>query len=237
MGRIENTVIEESKKYISSFYVNGAWLKNPIRVVENGKEVSDQAMNFLNEFYHVLLEGNIISKYSIIWVTSSAPSIKEALEYYNRQHSAIEQLNVNTALADIRYDKKRLKSFGFSGDYLYLVLCDPDKYITDAKDKLNMIARKYMKDSEYKDATVLRLRQDLIRRGLDNFKFKRLVDNLERYSKSYINKINNGESEIIDEDMIGYYNYLISSQTLSKEESRRLKQIRAALGLDKDNNK
>lgn len=230
MGRKYDSILEESKAYISNFYVNGEFLDTPIEIKFNGRIVEQGTMDYLRRLFDFLINGNMINNASVIWLTSNLSTVKEAIENYNSQQLEIDRVNINTALANIQNDKKRLLPY-FPPKFIFTLLAYPEKYLEKANDTLDMLLRKYMKDREYSQSLVIKLNKNDINRELDEYNWIKLKTLLETYSKIKIKNIESGEDEDVTSDMIGYYNYLISSNRLNKLDKLRLMELRQILSL------
>ena len=231
MARKGESIIEESKAYLSKFYVNGEFLDTPIDIRFNGRIVEKPTMDYLRRLFDFLINGNMINKSSVIWLTSSLPTAKEAIEFYNSQQLEIDRLNINTALSNMNNDKKRLAPY-FPPKFLMYLLAYPDKYLDAANETLDKLLRLYMKDKEYNQALVIKLDKKELCRELDEHHWIKLMTLLETYSKVKIKAIESGEDDDTTSNMIGYYNYLISSNRLNKVDEIRLRELRQLLGLD-----
>lgn len=231
MAKQGESIIEESKKWLSYFYVNGEWLDEPIKFKVNGREVSEEVMEFLSNFFRFLIEGTMLNECSIIWLTSNLPNIRSAIEFYNSQQLEIDRINLNTAQSKIQYDKNKLAKH-FESGILFHLMVDPDKYLESISNKLDSLSRIYMNDSEYNKSMVIKLPKEPLCKEIDDYSWVKLTDVLERYSKKKIALIESGNDKEITADMIGYYNYLISNKKLSNKEKERLKEIRHILNLE-----
>ena len=225
-------LIDDAKKYIGNYYYNGEWLDEPIRIRFNGKDVSDGSMDFLGKLFRFLIDSTMLNECTKIWLLSNMSGIKESIEFYNSQVVDIEKINIHTALSKIQYDKKRHIEKYFDQSMIKNILAYPDKHIEKYNDLLESLYRKFMVDSEYREALAIRLSKKPLNRELDIDKWNRLLERLEVYSKKYISKIEALESDDVSSDMIGYYNYLISSKSLNDIEKERLNELRRAIGLN-----
>ena len=226
------SIIEESKKYLNNFYVNGQWLEEPLNIRINGRDVEPRVMDFMYNFFRFLIEGTMSSNCTIIWLTSNLSNVREAIEHYNSQQLEIDQLNMNTAQSKIQYDKNKLMKY-FDSDLLFHVMVDPDKYLEPAVLILDKLMRAYMDDYEYRKALAIKPSKEFIVKEIDEFSWVKLTEMLTRYSKNHIADIESGNDKEFNIKMIGYYNYLISAKKLNKEEQARLNLIRGILGLNK----
>lgn len=223
-------IIEESKNWLGYFYNNGEWIDNP-KIKYGGKELSKGSLKFLNEFFHLLIDGTIINNCTLIWLTSNAKSIKNAVDHYNSTVDEQDKLNFNTAASKIQYDKKRLEKY-FSATDIVNIIAYPEKYLADANEKIIELKRKYFKDSEYNNSMVIKIPKDKICLDIEKTEWEKLKNLIDTYSKKRITMINYGEDKSLSDSMIGYYNYLISSNSLNELEKSRLEEIRIILGLE-----
>ena len=224
------SIIEESKKYLNNFYVNGQWLEEPLNIRINGRDVEPRVMDFMYNFFRFLIEGTMISNCTIIWLTSNLSNVREAIEHYNSQQLEIDQLNMNTAQSKIQYDKNKLMKH-FDSDLLFHVMVDPDKYLEPAVLILDKLMRAYMDDYEYRKALAIKPSKEFIVKEIDEYSWALLCELLRRYNKSHIEEIEKGTDKEFNSNILGYYNYLISCKKLNKEEKARLNTLRNILGL------
>lgn len=222
-------VIKELKNWVGYFYVNGEWIENP-KVKSNGRDVNKDVVKFLNDLFHLLIEGTLINNCTVIWLNSNASSVKSAIEHYNNTVDEKHTINFNTANSKIRYDKIKLEGY-YTASNIINIINYPEKYLKDANDKLFTLKRKYMKDTEYSNSMVIKIPKDKLSTEISSGEWNTLVNLIDTYSKRRINMINYGEDKVLTDDMIGYYNYLISSNTLNELEQSRLNNIRTLLGL------
>lgn len=222
-------IIDECKVYLPQFYVNGEFIESP-SVKFNGKELSDEVKDFITCFYKFIFESDFLSEYTITWLKSNLSSIQKTFDFYNSQHDEEDKVNIKTAQSAIHYDKTKLKKY-YDADMLFNVMAFPDKYLDEFKATLDILNRKYFNDKEYRDNLVLKLPNDIIRKEINDETFGKMLKSFKLYSKSKIRKIESLEDETVTKEMIGYYNYLISSKKLNEEDTRRLALIRRAIGI------
>ncbi|MBO5389185.1 MAG: hypothetical protein J6A59_13860 [Lachnospiraceae bacterium] len=230
MARTSKNMVDECKKYIGNFYVNGEWLEEPTKIRMNGRDVEPRVMDYMYNLFRFLIEGTMLCDCTLMWLKSNLPSIQATFELYNDQHTEIEAINLNTAHSKILYDKNKLAKY-FDTDILFHVMVDPDRYLDKAVETLEKLMRVYMDDSEYRKASILKLPKDIICKDIDSYSWAKLTEILGRYSKDRIKLIESGEDKEMTREMIGYFNYLISNKKLSKKEKTRLEQVRIVLGL------
>lgn len=224
-------LMDESKKWITHFYSGGVWKEN-VRLRFNGRDIEEEVVDFISDYFHFLIESDFLNECSLMWLNSNMGSVRGAVEVYNDQCDELDRLNLNTAQSKIEYDKKKLKRY-YNEDMLFNVMTYPDKWLEEYRSILDGMCREYFNDKEYRRSMIIDLPKNCISKELDDYSFVKLTNIIERYSKSYVESIKKFENNEVTKDMIGYYNYLISSKRLNKVDSERLEVIRLLLGLDK----
>lgn len=225
-----SNILDESKKWLPYFYVNNTWVEGEIEIKFNGRKLEKGVVNFLNDLYHFYFESKMLNNCTILWLKSNASSMKECIEFYNNQVNVEDRLNVNTALSKIQYDRKKLEKY-FDVKEFINILAYPEKYLDSNREKLDKLCREYMSDSEYTKALVVKLPKEPVCKEVDDSAWYVLEDLIKTYSKKRIEIIENGEDSIVNSNVIGYYNYLISSKNLNKTDKERLKHLRELLDL------
>lgn len=226
-----NNILDESKKWLPYFYINNTWIDKDIKIKFNGRQLNKEVVNFLNDLFHFYFESKMFNDCTILWLKSNASSMKECIEFYNNQVKVEDRLNVNTALSKIQYDRKKLERY-FNVNEFINILAYPEKYLDSNREKLDKLSREYMKDGEYNKAMVLKIPKEPICKEVEDSTWYVLEDMIRSYSKKRIETIESGNDLIINSNVIGYYNYLISNKNLSKTDKDRLKHIREILGLE-----
>ena len=232
MARAKN-ILEVVKEYMYLFYSRGEWVEDlsTIEVREGVSVYNETTVDFMYRFTKFLVEGEMLSEYTIIWLKSPRDRFSVALEDYNKGMHELDKVNMNTAKANNQYDKKKIAKY-FDVDTFFHINFKPEIYLESYEKTLSMLQRKYMKDSDYRKSLMVKLPKEYITNSLDEQSFAKLKDMLDTYSKKRVQEIESGKSNFMTQDMIGYYNYLISSPRLSKTEKERLKQDREVLGID-----
>lgn len=228
----KNGIFDEIKNWIPKFYSNGQWLKEDIELKYGGGKLADkEVVDFVGNLIHFLIEGTMLNNCTLIWLLSNNSTIKGAIEFYNSEKPKEENININTALSKIQYDRKKLEKY-FDPKELHNLLAYPEKYLDKFTKTLDRLARIYMKDNEYNSAMVIKLSKEPLSYKLDDYSWAVLTSVIERYSKKKIKAIENGLDAEVTNEMIGYYNYLISNKRLNSDEKERLKVIRNLLDLE-----
>lgn len=228
---MKNDILAELKKWLPKFYINGEWVKGKVTLKYNGGlEASEESTSFLRELLYFLFEGDMVNNCTIIWLTSNQSSMRAAFEVYNSERPAEENININTAMSKVQYDRKKLEKY-FSPSEILNILAYPEKYLDSAIEKLDRLERLYMKDLEYNRAMVIKMNKEPMSYSVDDYEWAKLLEIIERYSKKKIEAIESGNDEELTSNMIGYYNHLISCGRLSEKEKARLNKIRSILGL------
>lgn len=225
-----NNILDESKKWLPYFYVNNTWVNGDIKIKFNGRQLNLEVVKFLNDLFHFYFESKMFNDCTILWLKSNTSSMKECIEFYNNQVNVEDRLNVNTALSKIQYDRKKLEKY-FDVKEFINILAYPENYLDSAIEKLDKLSREYMKDGEYIKAMVVKLPKEPVCKEVSDSTWYVLEDMVRNYSKKRIETIESGKDLIINNEVIGYYNYLISSKNLSKTDNERLKHLREILGL------
>jgi hypothetical protein len=223
-------LIDESKKWIKDFYDNGEWKKDP-EVRYNGKLINQESVDFLEQFYRFLIESSFLNEATIMWLNSNLSSVRDMVEHYNSQVLEINALNINTAQSAVTYDKRKIGKY-FEENMILKVCLYPEDNLEQNQVTLDKLQRLYMNDKEYRDSMVIKLPKDYMNKSLTREDWMRLSNIIERYSKRKIEMIEQGLDSNVTGDMIGYYNYLISSKKLADIDKKRLKQLRIILGLE-----
>lgn len=230
MARKSDSIIEESKKWLNNFYVNGEWLDDPKPIVIDGKQVTLEVMDFMNSLYRLFLESSLLNDCTIIWLKSNLPNVKTAIEFYNSQLPEIDRINLHTAQSKIQYDKNRLSKW-FDSDTIFHVMKDPDKYLGEATYCVDQLLRINMKDAEYNRELKIKIDKNIVFREITESSFEQLKDTLKKYSKTHIEEVEKFRSQELTREMAGYYNYIISAKKLKAIDKKRLAEIRSILGL------
>jgi hypothetical protein len=228
MARTSDTLIEDSKRYISNFYVNDKWLEEPIPILYAGKAVDNSVMVALSKFYSLLLDSSMLNDCTKLYLKSNMKGVKDTIDKYNAEHMEVDWINLNTAQSKVQYDKKKLDKY-FEKNILFDLITYPEENIEKFETTVDTLLRVYMNDNEYNRAMVIKLSKDNIVRNISEDNWDTLIQLLGVYSKKRIVKI---ENDINSSDMVGYYNYLISSKGLNERDTARLGEIREVLGLD-----
>ena len=223
-------LMDESKKWITHFYSGGVWKEN-VRLRFNGRDIEEEVVDFISDYFHFLIESDFLNECSLMWLNSNMGSVRAAVEVYNDQCDELDRINLNTAQSKIEYDKKKLKRY-YSEDMLFNVMTYPEKWLEGYKNTLDIMSREYFNDIEYRRSMVIDIPKNCINKELDDYSFVRLTTAIERYSKRYIESIRNLENKDMTKDMIGYYNYLISNKRLNKVDKERLNTIKKLLGIE-----
>jgi hypothetical protein len=227
MARSSDTLIEDSKKYINNFYSSGSWLKEPIPIQYGGKPVSNYTMLIMEKYYRLLLESTMLNDCTRLYLTSNMKGVKDAVEKYNQEHLEIDWINLNTAQSKVQYDKKKLDKY-FEKDILLSIITYPEKFGEKFETTIDTLARVYMNDNEYNQSMVIRFPKEMINKEITDDEWSKLIKLVETYSKLTIRNIESDESY---DNIVGYFNYIISCSVLSEQDTERLKKIREVLGL------
>lgn len=222
-------LLDECKKYLPKFYNNGEWNDCPV-LKYNGHYVEAETVGFMANLFHFLVESSFLNQYAKYWLLSNMPSVRKAFMVYSEEVDEVEMVNLATVQSSIHYSKTRLHKY-FSPRLLSSILAYPELHLKSAKETLDSLVRQYCDDIEYKEATALTIPKEFINREIDVELFNKLLETLKRYSKENIKKVSSLETSELTEEMVGYYNFLISSKNLKAEDKNRLNDIRKALGL------
>ena len=191
----------------------------------------DVVFQFLMWFFFILFKEVLNFNFKNLIIACCILFFVFLLFYFFVFSKWVDRVNINTAMANMQNDKKRLLPY-FPTKFLYHLIAYPDRYLEEANNTLDKLMRLYMKDKEYNQAMVIKLDKNNIHRELDEFNWVRLKTLIETYSKIRIKSIESGEDDTVNSDMIGYYNYLISSNRLNKVDKMRLYELRQLLGLE-----
>jgi hypothetical protein len=227
---MSKNLIDEAKKYIRDYYNNGVWTDVP-EIKCNGMVISEESRVFVGELYHFLLESSFLNELTIYWLNSNMGSVREAIEVYNSDRLELDRVNINTAQSIIRYDKIKLAKH-FDENTIVNVFLYPEKWLEKYSEILDSLQRKYMNDKVYKRALILDLPKDIINHSLSDVDWINLSGILDTYSRRKIEAIENMSSNLISREMVGYYNYLISSKKLSDTDKKRLSELKMILGIN-----
>lgn len=222
-------IMSESKKIIYEFYNNGEWVENPSFIVNN-REIPEYSKEFLGQLFRFFINSKFLSDYSKEWLLTNLPSIREMVETMNMKSVEMKHVNFNTVQSALRYDKNRLANY-FDGDTIINCICRDVEYTEQLNGILDTLVRKYMKGNEYNKQLVIKIPDNLVRNKISASECIKLMDILETYSKRKIKEIEREGNSIMTTDMIGYYNYLISSNRLNDIDKENLKRIKLILGM------
>lgn len=225
-------LIDESKAWLPKFYNNGEWNDSPT-LRFNGRYVEDNVVEFLSDFFHFLLESEFLSKETIIWLTSNMPSVKKAFELYNTQCDEVDTINIMTAQSNIHNDKVKLQKY-FDASLIFDIITYPERNLAKAIESLSVVNRKYFNDKEYRQSLIIKIPKDFVSKNIDEYSWAVFTETLRKFNKDYIRKIEELKTPELTKEMVGYYNYLISSKRLNKEEKERLETIKSLIGITKD---
>ena len=228
-------LIDECKEYLPLFYDNGEWKENP-KLRYNGRDLEPEISEFIGELLHFLVDSKFLNNCARIWLFSNLRSVNAAIEAYNRQCDEEDKIVIKTAQTKVNYCKSKLNNiFGYNP--LFNVMAYPDKYLDKFWEGLDGLKREYADVKEYNHSLLLKLPKSYIKKELDEVSFVRLTNMLNTYSLKTVKDIERGMSSSFNTDMIGYYNYLISSSKLSDTDNERLKIIKDILGIGQEDNK
>lgn len=223
-------LIDNSKKYLNYYYnSDGTWVAEPSHKW-NAKDVSPDAIKFVKDFFHFLIDSSFLNEYTVMWLKSNLNSMRAMVEAYNEQVDELDRLKVHNVASLIDYDKRKIKKY-FSSDMLDEVFAYPEKYLEKNIEMLDSLQRRYMKDKQYSQSMVIKIPKDYICKTIDDRSWALLVQLLQTYNKTKVNNISNGTDPLYTTEIFGYYNYLISSTRLNVEEQKRLKEIHSILGI------
>lgn len=224
-------LLDNSKKYLKFYYnSDGTWVDEPDHKW-NAKSVSPEAIKFVSDFFRFLMNSTFLCKYSIMWLNSNLNSMRAMVEAYNNQVEMPDKLVLHTVTSSIDYDKRKLKKY-FSVDMLDEVFAYPETYLDTNIEILDNLQRQYMQDKQYTQALVIKIPKRYIEKTIDDRSWALLTQLLTTYSKNTVDNISNGTDPLYTENIFGYYNYLISSSKLNKEEQKRLNEIKSILGVN-----
>lgn len=221
-------MLEYTKRYIKDFYVNEEWVDKPVLNYGN-KEVSKESIEFLRELFIFFIESSFLSNESKIYIKSRASSVRQAIEEYNLILDDEDKININTAQSKIQYDKRKINR-SLEDNMILNAMIYPDKFIRAYREDLMVLYPKYMKVKEYRDSTVLRLDQNVVVNDISDKDYNDLLKVLSIYSKETISKVEKGE-QLLNNDMIGYFNYITNAPLLDDIGKVRLNEVREILGL------
>lgn len=222
--------LAELKMWLPAFKKDEEWVKSP-KLKFNGRVVDENMKEFLYEALRLFSSG-ALNKETTIWFNSHLSSVKDSIEYYNSQCEDSDTINVKTAQSKVTYDKKRVSNY-FSDGSLFLTLAYPDDYLEAAWDSLDNFCKKYNTNREYNNAMVLKMDNNVdIVKSIDSDDWEQLIKLATTYSKVRIKELESGETDELTKDMIGYFNYLVSSKRLNDRDQKRLKTLHSILGLE-----
>lgn len=226
------TIIDEAKELLPSFYADGQWIENP-ELKFNGRQLDSEVIEFLKQILKFLLDGSAISEASKIFIMSPATSVAKAFEKYNNSCEEIDKIeNLNTFQAMIQYDKRKMNKYFAERSTLYNIQAYPAKHLENNRNILNRLEREFMDDKIFNRAMAIKLPKDYLSYSIDDMSWVTLTKLLDTYSVKRINMINNLKSSDISIEMVGYYNYLISNNNLSKKDLERLNEIKRILDIE-----
>lgn len=223
-------LVDNSKEFLKYYYntTTGEWVDTP-NFKFNGRIVDSRVKKFIGRLFHFMLEGSMLSEYTKIWLTSNMNSIRQCFEAYNNQLEFSKKVDIHNVESTIYRDKRKLKEY-FDADAIYNMLTYPENYMNEYEQKLDMLNRKFMADSEYKKSLAIKIPNDLITKTISDEDWDRLSHIIKTYSKLTIREIELNDSEKY-RNMFGYFNYLISSDSLTEEQEDRLVEIKNMLGI------
>ena len=229
-------ILDNIKPFINYFYKDEEFISeeelNKLDIRYSDRKACFECKDIMLKLLKLLLDGNIVSNYTIIWLKSSVSSVNGALDFYNSQVTELERINIGTGTQNIRYDKEKLeKKHGIDSDWIYRINVDPERFYEPAVIKLDMLYRYYMKDKDYTSNLIVKLPKDIINKTIDETGWERLKSCLNTYSKIRAEIIKSGDDSNFSIELIGYFNYIISSKSLSDQEKDRLKTIKDILGI------
>lgn len=227
---MSKNLIDEVREMLPYFYNGTAWNENPTIMFEGQRIENKEIIYFIENITRLFVASDFLNESTKYWITCNAKSVKQAVDIYNSQRVSVDQLNFNTVKSKIQYDKKRVEKI-FGNDLIYNVKVYPEKYLDEACEKLVKLERKYIRDKEYSDATVLKIDKTVVNRTLSEDDFNELLNILSTYSKKKIENVCDLSTGEMNYKRSGYFNYLISSRKLPEKDEERKKLIRKALGL------
>ena len=104
------SMLEEAKKYMSFFYQNEDWVENPV-LLYHGKEVDSEVVDYIKEFFVLLMESKLLNDYTKLYLSSPSSSIRRMVNLYNERMVELNWIDYGTVTSSIKYDRNKLAIF------------------------------------------------------------------------------------------------------------------------------
>lgn len=222
-------IIDECKTWLPKFYSNGEWNDSPV-IRFNGRYADSAVVELMSDLFHFLIESSFISSSTILWLNSNMPSVKRAIEAYNNEVDEVDRLNLNTAQSAITYDKGKISKY-FDADTFFNILTYPEDNLERYRNTLDLLMSEYFADNKFKKALNIKVDKRYINKDVDEASWTTMIKTLKFYSKEYMKKVENLETNAFNRGMAGYFNYIISNKRLNSTDKKRLEQLRNVLGI------
>lgn len=210
---------------------NGNFRTVPIGTVGK-RNLPDDRLQLLRSIISLLKDTDIITNETRLYLFNETATIKWVNKKFNElaAEAGKEPIPYNTTASKISYDRTKLeKCFGESilSDII-LRTNNSDAIKVHIGNVAKAFAR-YSKqnDDEIRSNVMLKLDSSILCSELSDEKFGQFISVISPYTKQHMEKI----AKNIDEDALGYFNYIITTPVLTDEDKSRLQTIKILLGL------
>lgn len=182
------------------------------------------AVKFLQDYILFVMSSKVVSNMTKIYIKSSSGSITAAIRSHNQGVNEAEQINVKSAQSSIDYSRKRLLTF-FPDDMLVNIIYSTNTNIIDYRHRLNIAKMKFNKEESLSDMVLLKLSKSSFCTYVSDEEFNEFVSILAHYRRNLAKEV----EDKINDDAVGYLNYLQTSIVLTDIDEKRLRQLRDLL--------
>ena len=210
---------------------NGNFRTVPIGNVGK-RNLSDDRLQLLRSIISLIKDTDIVTNETRMYLFNETMTIKWVNKKMNElaEEQGREPVPYNTTASKISYDRTKLeKCFGASilADIIFRT-----NNSDDIKVHISNVAKAYARynkqsDDEIRSNIMLKLNSSVLCSELSDEKFGQFISVISPYTKQHMERISNN----IDEDALGYFNYIITSPVLTEEDKGRLQTIKVLLGL------
>lgn len=181
-------------------------------------------LDMSNVFIHSRLLSDVTKKFLL----SNESSMSKFVQRYNESIEGTDKtkLNYNSVQSSVYYDnRKLLKVIGEKDPYLFVLRYNLDKKLEGyleryaaLKEKISRLNSLYSgEESPVYGEMLIDIKRDVYNSELSDKEFESFFDNIRWYSKA----VRDSVEKMITDREAGYFNYLLSSNSLTDKEKAR----------------
>lgn len=217
-------IFKQLKLYIYAIRDKNGNYRTVPRGVLKGSNIPSDRLKLLWQFVSLLLDTEFIHKESKVYLSNLGATMKDTrMLLADIEDKDIDSYNEKTIINRIYTDQKKVEQvFGNS------VLSDILYGINTGDRVAAIIAGELAKlmPSSLKDEICLDIKNDCICTELDSERFQQFMETIVPYTKSRMRFV----SASLDDEAVGYFNYLIYGKRLTDLDKDRLDTIKNLLG-------